>query len=65
MRECAASSLPCNGLRDPTGADIHLIVSDYGRAMPGSGDQQIHSFDVCNPTGTDVQFSSHEQRTDG
>jgi hypothetical protein len=45
------------GLTDPTGADIHLLVRDHGRA---GGAAHIRSFGVCNPTCVDVQFSAHE-----
>jgi hypothetical protein len=49
------------GLLDPTTADIHLVVRDHGPADPALLPAEIHSFDVCNPTCTDVQASAHEQ----
>lgn len=49
------------GLTNPTGADIHLVVRDHGPKDASLMPDQIHSFGVCNPTCTDVQFSVHEQ----
>jgi hypothetical protein len=50
------------GLTDPWGADVHLIVHDHGPADPALLPGEIHSFDVCNPSCTDVQASPHESR---
>jgi hypothetical protein len=47
------------GLLDATGADVVLVVRDHGPADPGRVDQQVHTFDVCNPTCTDLQISMH------
>ncbi len=48
------------GLINPLGADIHLIVHDHGPADPSLMPGEIHTFDICNPTCTDVQFAAHE-----
>ena len=62
-----------NGLTNPLGADIHLVVHDHGPVIPGLEFEMTHSFGAgCNnvPPGTgtpgpntcrDVQFSAHEQ----
>jgi hypothetical protein len=47
------------GLLDATGANVVLVVRDHGPADPGRVDQQVHTFDVCNPTCTDLQISMH------
>jgi hypothetical protein len=47
------------GLLDAQGADVVLVVRDHGPADPGRVNQQIHTFDVCNPTCTDLQMSMH------
>jgi hypothetical protein len=47
------------GLLDATGANVVLVVRDHGPADPGSVDQQVHTFGVCNPTCTDLQVSMH------
>jgi hypothetical protein len=49
------------GLTNPLGADIHLVLHDHGPADPAIVNDEIHSFGVCNPICTDVQFSVHEQ----
>jgi hypothetical protein len=41
-------------------ADIHLVVRDHGPADPALMPDEIHSFNVCNTTCTDVQASVHE-----
>jgi hypothetical protein len=54
------------GLRNPLGADIHLIVHGHGVPVPGMVPQQMHSFPGCfapNVDGVDcrdLQFSVHE-----
>lgn len=48
------------GLVDPAGADVHLIVRDHGPADPSLMPAQIHSFDICNGSCTNVQHSQHE-----
>jgi hypothetical protein len=58
---CAFGAFLCAGLRSPTEADIHLIVHDHGPADPAIVSDEIHSFGVCNPTCTDLQFSVHQQ----
>ena len=47
------------GLLDATGANVVLVVRDHGPADPGRVNQQVHTFDVCNPTCTDLQMSMH------
>jgi hypothetical protein len=47
------------GLLDAQGADVVLVVRDHGPADPGRVSKQIHTFDVCNPTCTDLQMSMH------
>jgi hypothetical protein len=54
--------LPClslEGLLDATGATVVLVVRDHGPARPDIVQQQIHTFNVCNPTCTDLQMSIH------
>jgi hypothetical protein len=52
------------GLDNPEGAAIYLVVRDHGLADPAIVDEQIHTFDVCNPEGvencTDLQISMHQ-----
>jgi hypothetical protein len=48
------------GLHDPAGADVTLVVRDHGPAKPGQVDEQIHTFDACNPDCTDLQMSVHQ-----
>jgi hypothetical protein len=47
------------GLLDATGATVVLVVRDHGPARPDIVEQQIHTFNVCNPTCTDLQMSIH------
>ena len=47
------------GLLDATGANVVLVVRDHGPAKPDIVEQQIHTFNVCNPTCTDLQISMH------
>jgi hypothetical protein len=47
------------GLLDATAATVVLVVRDHGPARPDIVEQQIHTFDVCNPTCTDLQMSIH------
>jgi hypothetical protein len=49
-----------SGLHDAAGADVTLVVHDHGPAKPGQVDQQIHTFDACNPACTDLQMSVHQ-----
>jgi hypothetical protein len=49
-----------SGLHDPAGADVTLVVHDHGPAKPGQVDEQIHTFDACNPDCTDLQMSVHQ-----
>ena len=51
--------LSTQGLLDAAGADVYLVVRDHGPAKRGLVKQQIHTFDVCNPTCTDLQMSVH------
>jgi hypothetical protein len=51
--------LSLEGLLDATGATVMLVVRDHGPARPDIVQQQIHTFDVCNPTCTDLQMSIH------
>jgi hypothetical protein len=51
-----------NGLENPRGAEIHLIVRSHeGKVTPGEVDDQIHTVNGgCPPnTCTDVQFAIH------
>ena len=50
------------GLLDAQGANVVLVVRDHGPASPDPdiAYQQTHTFDVCNPTCTDVQTSVHQ-----
>jgi hypothetical protein len=47
------------GLLDALAANVVLVVRDHGPADPRRVNQQIHTFDVCNPTCTDLQISMH------
>jgi glucose/arabinose dehydrogenase len=47
------------GLLDAQAANVVLVVRDHGPADPARVDQQIHTFDTCNPTCTDLQLSMH------
>jgi len=47
------------GLLDALGANVVLVVRDHGPKDPGTVDEQIHTFGVCNPTCTDLQMSMH------
>jgi hypothetical protein len=55
------------GLLDAQKANVVLVVRDHGPADPGRVNQQIHTFDVCNPptppeasfSCTDLQMSIH------
>jgi hypothetical protein len=49
------------GLLDATGATVVLVVRDHGPARPDIVEQQIHTFNECNPKDacTDLQMSVH------
>jgi hypothetical protein len=47
------------GLLDALGANVVLVVRDHGPTDPGRVNEQIHTFDVCNPACTDLQMSMH------
>jgi hypothetical protein len=47
------------GLLDALAADVVLVVRDHGPKDPGRVNEQLHTFDVCNPTCTDLQISMH------
>jgi hypothetical protein len=47
------------GLLDALAANVVLVVRDHGPADPARVDEQIQTFDVCNPTCTDLQISMH------
>jgi len=55
--------LSLEGLLDATAAMVVLVVRDHGPARPDIVQQQIQTFDVCNPDGvehcTDLQMSIH------
>jgi hypothetical protein len=51
--------LSLEGLLDATAATVVLVVRDHGPARPDIVQQQIHTFNVCNPTCTDLQMSIH------
>jgi hypothetical protein len=51
--------LSLEGLLDATGATVVLVVRDHGPARADIVQQQIHTFNVCNPTCTDLQMSIH------
>jgi hypothetical protein len=59
--------LSLEGLLDATGATVVLVVRDHGPANADIVRQQIHTFDVCNPSTppemplscTDLQMSIH------
>ena len=65
-----------NGLFNPTGADVHLIVRDHGKVIPGMMREMIRTFDGgCNVESEDgensrtglndcvnLQYSVHESR---
>jgi hypothetical protein len=51
--------LSLEGLLDATAATVVLVVRDHGPARPDIVQQQIHTFDICNPTCTDLQMSIH------
>jgi hypothetical protein len=54
-------------LEDALQATVFLVVRDHGPAKPDMVEQQIHTFDVCNPptlpgellSCTDLQMSMH------
>jgi len=49
-----------NGLKDPRGAEIHVIVRSHGTLLAGEVDNQISDLDgYCNPACTDTQFTIH------
>jgi hypothetical protein len=56
----ASGAIMGSGLHDPAGADVTLVVHDHGPADPDTVDQQIHTFDACNPNCTDLQMSAHQ-----
>lgn len=58
----ATEAIVGTGLHNPAGADIHFVVRDHGPVSPDPdiAYQQTHTFDVCNPTCTDVQTSVHQ-----
>ncbi|HEV2216480.1 MAG TPA: hypothetical protein VGV88_02800 [Candidatus Dormibacteraeota bacterium] len=60
--DCASAALPCNGLISARGADIHLVVRTHGAPIPGSIDDQIHSFNGgCPPNScANLQAAPHE-----
>ena len=49
------------GLLDALGANVVLVVRDHGPARPDIVEQQIHTFNECNPKDacTDLQMSVH------
>jgi hypothetical protein len=47
------------GLLDATGATVVLVVRDHGPARADIVQQQIHTFNECNPTCIDLQMSIH------
>jgi hypothetical protein len=47
------------GLLDALEANVVLVVRDHGPLDPGQVNQQILTFDACNPTCTDLQISMH------
>ena len=47
------------GLLDALAANVVLVVRDHGPADPARVDEQLQTFDVCNPTCTDLQISMH------
>ena len=56
----ASGAIMGSGLHDPAGADVTLVVHDHGPADPATVNQQIHTFDACNPDCTDLQMSAHQ-----
>jgi hypothetical protein len=51
--------LSLEGLLDATGATVALVVRDHGPARADIVQQQLHTFNVCNLTCTDLQLSIH------
>jgi glucose/arabinose dehydrogenase len=47
------------GLLDAQAANVVLVVRDHGPADPSMVERQIHTFDACNLTCTDLQISMH------
>jgi hypothetical protein len=47
------------GLLDALEANVVLVVRDHGLLDPSQVNQQILTFDACNPTCTDLQISMH------
>jgi hypothetical protein len=47
------------GLLDALEANVVLVVRDHGELDPSQVNQQILTFDACNPTCTDIQISMH------
>jgi len=47
------------GLLDALEANVVLVVRDHGELDPSQANQQIQTFDACNPTCTDLQISMH------
>jgi hypothetical protein len=49
------------GLVHPRTAHIHVVLRDHGPADPSRLDEQLHSFNVCNATCSNVQAAVFEQ----
>jgi hypothetical protein len=47
------------GLLDTQNANVVLVVRDHGPADPSMVERQLHTFDACNLTCTDLQISMH------
>jgi hypothetical protein len=47
------------GLLDALAANVVLVVRDHGPLDPDQANQQLHTFEACNPTCTDLQISMH------
>lgn len=48
-----------DGLTNPRGALVSLVVRDHGPADPAMVDDQMHDMMACNPECSDVQESIH------
>jgi hypothetical protein len=47
-------------LEDALQATVYLVVRDHGPANPRTVNAQIHTFEACNTSCTDLQMSVHQ-----
>lgn len=60
--ECAGPAIPCAGLLDPRGADVHIALRTHGATLPGALSEQLSSFNGgCPPNVCQtIQFTAHQ-----